>query len=97
MPITLPQDLSRLRSDLSTRLGGCGAGTRVAAEGIVDAIEGLWDDEQGIPSAGVEILNREISPLFDAVLGQRTPGAVQRAVDDLVSAWRRVAPTLPLK
>jgi len=51
MPTKLPQDLPRLRSEFSTKLAGCGTATRAAGKLIYEAVESLWDDDQGIPDA----------------------------------------------
>ncbi len=97
MPSQLPQDLPRLRSELQTKFAGCGAATRAAGELVLNAIDSLWDDEQGIPSPAALEINRVMGPLFDAVLSAPTPGAVHTAVDDLVATWRALAPTLDLR
>lgn len=97
MPTRIPHDLPRLQSEFSKKLAGCGAATRAAGELVIDAIDHLWDDEQGIPTPAADSINRTMSPLFDAVLAAPTPAATRAAVDDLVAAWRRLAPTLDLK
>lgn len=96
MPTKLPHDLPRLRSSLLPKLAGCGAATRAAGELVLNAIESLWDDEQGIPTPAAQAVDATMSPLFDAVLSSPTPAATRAAVDDLVATWKRLAPTLVL-
>ena len=93
----IPEDLDRLQADVTNRLRGCGAAHQAAAAQVMAELQWLWSDhDQGISDANIRLINKEISPVIDAVLAGRTPGAVRAAVDDLVASWKRLKPRLNL-
>ncbi len=93
MPVSIPSDLDRLRADCERRLSAYPV-FRFAALTIIDSLREEFG-EQGMSTADAERLDRELSPLLDAAVAAVTPQQVATAVDDLVTAWKRLRPLAP--
>ena len=96
MPIRLPQDITRLRAECARRFRD-----RPLVESAIGEIlrcidEEVWADEQGVPAATVDLLNKEISPALDSVFEAPSETRLRTAVDNLVVVWRRIQPLIEL-
>ena len=85
MATRIPQDLARVRGECDRDLARYPAQRR-AVRSILDKLDDLWSDPQGVP-ADLAARIDTLVPHFDALERAVTQAEIERAVDGLVRAY----------